>query len=142
MTQLAQLMRIKIRTLRTAVACRLSAMARKVEPRSQLSEDVCAEIRALVAQENELYARWAAVDRSLPDLPADVGNGDITSILALLEIRASSVNEDVANQAQRDLSVIRLRIAAQKQIEVAEHPIRQELSGLKSRRLKLQYGRA
>lgn len=142
MKKLINRLMAEFRALRRAVASKLIAVAHKVEPRRQLSEATRAELRELAARADELSGRWHAIDRSLPPLPVDVGNGDITSILSLLEIRASSANRTVAAQAESDLNMVRAHVSAQQRIAAAEHPIQLEFSSIKSRRFKLEYGRS
>lgn len=73
-----------------------------------------------IARQAAVYdALIRAVDREMPPLPADVGAGDVTSILTLLETRALSADRDVAQRARQDIQVMQERVAAQKRIDEA-----------------------
>lgn len=60
-----------------------------------------------------------AVDREMPPLPADVGGGDVTSILTLLETRALCPDQQVAQRAREDIQAMHARVAAQDRINSA-----------------------
>ncbi|MDC8756238.1 hypothetical protein [Janthinobacterium fluminis] len=89
------------------------------------------EERALMHKRlQKLVEMHEAIDRSMPDLPKNVGNGDVTSILTLLEIRALSADTVVATAAREGVKAMYARVAAQQRIDEAERPIAEEYSSL------------
>lgn len=105
-----------------------------------LSAEVTSEIRALVAKEAALAEQYEQIDRTMPELPADVGDGDLTSILTLLEIRALNSDQATANTARAGIQVVYAVAAAKNRIAAAERSLAIELSEIRARRLRLQCG--
>lgn len=105
-----------------------------------LSADVVSEIGALVAKEAALNEQYQQIDCTTPELPADVGDGDLTSILTLLEIRALNPDQSIANTARAGIQIVYAVIAAKKRIAAAERVITIECSEIRARRRRLQYG--
>lgn len=105
----------------------------------QLSDEVVSEIRALAAKEAVLNEQYQQLDRTTPELPADVGDGDLTSILTLLEIRALNPDEAIAKTARAGIQMVYAVAAAKKRIDAAERALAIEYSEIKTRRLRLQY---
>lgn len=106
----------------------------------QLSAEVTSEIRALVAKEAALNEQYQQLDRTTPELPADVGDGDLTSILTLLEIRALNPDQAIATTARAGIQIVYAVADAKKRIKAAETALAIEHSDIKARRLRLQYG--
>ena len=106
----------------------------------QLSAEVVSEIRALVAKEAALNEQYQQLDRATPELPADVGDGDLTSILTLLEIRALNPDQATANTARAGIEIVYAVVAAKKRIAAAETALAIECSEIRARRRRLQYG--
>ena len=105
----------------------------------QLSDEVVSEIRALAAKEEALVEQFQRLDRATPELPADVGDGDLTSILTLLEIRALNPDHAIAKTARAGIQIVYAVAAAKKRIEAAERALTIEYSEIRARRLRLKY---
>lgn len=130
---------MRIESHRTAKA-EMPATDSTVAPvRRQLSAEVTSEIRALFAKEAALNEQYGQLDRTTPELPADVGDGDLTSILTLLEIRALNPDQAISKTARAGIQIVYAVAAAKKRIAAAERALVIECSEIKTRRLRLQY---
>lgn len=106
----------------------------------RLDEAAMSEIRALIAKEAAISEQYQQLDRTTPELPTDVGDGDLTSILTLLEIRALNPDQAIAKTARAGIQIVYAVAAAKKRIKAAETALAIEYSEIKARRRRLQYG--
>lgn len=67
--------------------------------------------------------RHAVLDRSMPAIPDDVGDGNMTDILILLELRAASADATVSEKAKSAISTMTVRMAALARVTREEHAI-------------------